>query len=133
MNDVFQRHISALEADLLETAHFTFDPPQITISLPQDNLFSRLGSRVDSRDSSGSSRTRLPGSTPIEAEEAESSTPQSSAVSSVVVSENKRVERPAEASLTRYLEKVKELDLDVLECRQELAGALGLGLGLGWC
>ena len=37
------------------------------------------------------------------------STPQSSVVSSVVVVENKRVERPAEARRTRYLEKVKEL------------------------
>ena len=47
-------------------------------------------------------------------------------VSSVVVVENKRVERPAEASRTRYLERVKELDLEDLECRQELAEALGL-------
>ena len=62
----------------------------------------------------------------MEAEEAESSTPQSSVVSSVVVVENKRVEKPAEASRTRYLEKVKELDLEDLECRQELAEVLGL-------
>ena len=82
--------------------------------------------RVDSRDSSRSSRTSLPGSTPMEAEEAESSTPQSSVVSSVVLVDNKRVERPAETSRTRYLEKVKELDLEDLECRQELAEALGL-------
>ena len=40
--------------------------------------------------------------------------------------ENKRVEKPAEASRTRYLEKVKELDLEDLECRQELAEVLGL-------
>ena len=82
--------------------------------------------RVDSRDSSRSSRTSLPGSTPMEAEEAESSTPQISVVSSVVLVDNKRVERPAETSRTRYLEKVKELDLEDLECRQELAEALGL-------
>ena len=36
------------------------------------------------------------------------------------------MERPAEASRARYLEKVKELDLEDLECRQELAEALGL-------
>ena len=47
-------------------------------------------------------------------------------MSSVVVVESKRVERPAETSRTRYLEKVKELDLEDLECRQELAEALGL-------
>ena len=62
----------------------------------------------------------------MEAEEATSSTPQSSVVSSVVVVESKRVERQAETSQSRYLEKVKELDLEDLECRQELAEALGL-------
>ena len=46
----------------------------------------------------------------MEAEEAESSTPQSSVVSSVVVVEDKRVEKTAEASRTRYLEKVRELE-----------------------
>ena len=89
-------------------------------------LSSRLGARVDSRDSSRSSRTRLPGSTPIEAEEAQSSTPQNSVVSSVVVVDSKRVERPAETSRKRYLEKIKELDLEDLECRKELAEALEL-------
>ena len=44
----------------------------------------------------------------------------------MVVVDNKRVERPAETSRTRYLEKIKELDLKDLECRQELAEALGL-------
>ena len=107
LNDVFQRHISALEADLLETAQFTFGLPPNPPFLATGPLPSRLGARVDSRDSSRSSRTRLPGFTPMEAEEAESSTPQSSVVSSVVVVENKRVERPAETSRTRYLEKMK--------------------------
>ena len=96
MNNVFQSHISALEADLLETAQFTFGPPPNPPFLAKRPLSSRLGARVDSRDSSRSSRTRLPGSTPMEAEEAESSTPQSSLVSSVVVVDSKRVERPAE-------------------------------------
>ena len=36
LNDVFHRHISALEADLLETAQFTFGPPPIPLSLPQE-------------------------------------------------------------------------------------------------
>ena len=111
LNDVFQRHISALEADLLEKAQFIFGPPPNPPFLATRHLSSRLGAKVDSRDSSRSSRTRLPGSTPMEAEEAESSTPQSSVVSSVVVVDNKNLERPAEASRTRYLEKVKELDL----------------------
>ena len=126
LNNVFQRHISVLEADLLETAQFTFGPPPNPPFLATSSLSSRLGARVDSRDSSRSSRTRLPGSTPMEAEEAESSTPQSSVLSSVVVVDNKRVERPAETSRTRYLEKLKELDLEDLECRQGLAEALGL-------
>ena len=85
LNNVFQRHISALEADLLETAQFTFGPPPTPLLFATRPLSSRLGARLDSRDSSRSSRTRLPGSTPMEAEEAESSTPQSSVVSSVVV------------------------------------------------
>ena len=45
----------------------------------------------------------------MEAEEATSSTPQSSVVSSVVVVESKRED--GETSRSRYLEKVKELDL----------------------
>ena len=124
--DVCQRHISALEADLLETAQFTFRQPPNRPFLASRTLSSRLGARVDSRDSSRSSRTRLPGAAPMEAEEATSPTPQSSVVSSVVVVDSKRGERPAEKSRSTYLEKVKELDLEDLECRQELAEALGL-------
>ena len=126
LNDVFQRHINELEADLLEMARFTFGPPPNPPFLATRPLYSRLGAGVNSRDSSRSSRTRLPGSTPMEAEEAESSTLQSSVVSSVVAVEDKRVEKTAEASRTRFLEKVKELDLEDLECRQELAEVLGL-------
>ena len=126
MNDVFQSHISALEAELLETAQFTFGPPPNPPLLASRTLSSRLGARVDSRDSLRSSGTRLPGATPMQAEEATSSTPQSSVVSSVVVVESKRVERPAETSRSRYLEKVKKLDLEDLECKQELAEALDL-------
>ena len=36
LNDVFQRHISALEAELLETAQFTFGPPPNPPFLPQE-------------------------------------------------------------------------------------------------
>ena len=62
----------------------------------------------------------------MEAEEAESSTPQSSVVSSVVVRDNRNVERPTETSRARYLERIRELDLEGLECRQESAEALEL-------
>ena len=62
----------------------------------------------------------------MEAEEATSSTPQGSVISSVVVAEKKKPERPAETSRSRYVQKVKELNLEDLECRQELAEALGL-------
>ena len=115
MKDVFQGHISALEADLVETAQFTFGPPPNPPFLASRTLSSRPGARIDSRDSSRVSRTRLPGSAPMEAEEATSPTHQSWVVSSVVVVESQRVERPAETSRTRYLEKVKELDLEDLE------------------
>ena len=36
LNDVFQRQINELEADLLETARFTFGPPPNPLSLPQN-------------------------------------------------------------------------------------------------
>ena len=36
------------------------------------------------------------------------------------------MERPAETSRSRYLERIKELNLEDLECRQELAEVLGL-------
>ena len=68
----------------------------------------------------------MPGAAPMEAEESTSSTPQGSVISSVVVTEKKKPERPAETSRSRYVEKVKELDLEDLECRLELAKALGL-------
>ena len=62
----------------------------------------------------------------MEGLEAESSTPQSSVVSSVVVVDNKKTERPGEASKARYLERVKDLDLKNLANRQELVEILGL-------
>ena len=93
LNDVFQRHISALEAELLETVQVTFGPPPNPPFFNPRALSSRLGTTADSRESSRSSRTRLPGAAPMEAEEATSSTPQSSVISSVVVVvESKRVE-----------------------------------------
>ena len=126
LNDVFQRHISALEAELLETAQVKFGPPPNPPFFNSRALSSRLGAMADSRDSSRNSRTKLPGAAPMEADEATSSTPQGSIISSVVVAEKKKPERPAETSRSKYVEKVKELDLEDLECRLELAKALGL-------
>ena len=126
LNDVFQRHISALEAELLETAQVTFGPPPNPPFFNSRALSSRLGAMADSRDSSRNSRTKLPGAASMEADEATSSTPQGSIISSVVVAEKKKPERPAETSRSKYVEKVKELDLEDLECRLELAKALGL-------
>ena len=126
LNNVFQRHICALEAELLETAQVTFGPPPNPPFFNPRSLSSRLGERADSRDSSRNSRTKLPSTTPMEADEAISSTPQGSIISSVVVAEKKRSEKPLETSRLKYEEKVKELDLEDLECRQELARTLGL-------
>ena len=125
LNGLFQRHISILESDMLETAQFTFGPPPTPPFFATRPISGRLGTRIDSRGSSRSSRTRQLGSTPMEAEEAKSSTPQSSVLSSVLVLDNKKAERPAETSKTRYLER-KKLDLEDLVCRQEFAGVLGL-------
>ena len=61
----------------------------------------------------------------------ESSTPQCSVVSSVVVVGYKKKARepaggPEEASKARYLERVKDSDLEDLACRQELIEVLEL-------
>ena len=109
LNNVFQRHICALEAELLETAQVTFGPPPNPPFFNPRSLSSRLGERADSRDSSRNSRTKLPSTTPIEADEAISATPQGSIISSVVVAEKKRSEKPLETSRSKYEEKVKEL------------------------
>ena len=126
LNDVFQGHINALEADLLERAQFTLRPPPNPPFLASRALSSRLGPKVDSRDSSRSNQARLPSATPMESQEVISSTPPSSVISSVVVAESKRAERSVEAARLKYTEKVKRLDLEGLECRRELAETLGI-------
>ena len=126
LNDVFQEHINALEADLLQTAQFTLGPPPNPPFPASRALSGRLGPRVDTRDSSRSSQTRLQSATPMESEEVTSSTPPGSAISSVVVAESKREKKSMETARLRYPEKVKELDLESLECRRELAETLGI-------
>ena len=126
LNDVFQRHINALETELLETAQVTFGPPPNPPFFNSRAFSSRLGAMADPRDSSRDSRTKLPGAAPMEAGEATSSTPKGSIISSVVVAEKKKPEKPVETNRLKYEEKVKELDLEDLECRLELAKALGL-------
>ena len=111
---------------MLETGQFTFGPPPIPPFFTARSLSDRLGGRTDSRESSRSSRSRLLGATPIEGDEEGSSTPQSSVVSSVVVMDNKKMESLGEASKARYIERIKDLDLEDLACRQEIAEVLGL-------
>ena len=62
----------------------------------------------------------------MESEEVASSTPPGSAISSVVVAEGRREKKSMETARLRYPEKVKELDLESLECRRELAETLGI-------
>ena len=126
LNDVFQEHINTLEVDLLETAQFTLGPPPNPPFLASWALSGRLRTRVDTRDSSRSNQTRLQSATPMESEEVTSSTPPGSAISSVVVAESRREKRSMETARLRYPEKVKELDLESLECRRELAETLGI-------
>ena len=134
LNGIFQRYINLLESEMLDTGQFTFGPPPIPPFFAARPLSNRLGERTDSRESSRSSRSRHLGATPMKGDEAESSTPQSSVLSVssvvvvvvVVVVDNKKKEKPGEASKARYLERVKNLDLDDLACRQELADILGL-------
>ena len=127
LNGVFQKHINVLELDLVETGQFTFGPPPRPFFFPARPVADGLEGRVDSKGSSRSSRSRQLVSTIRERDEAESSTPQSSVVSSVVVVDNKKKpEGPGEASGTLYLERVKDLNLEDLACRQELVEVLGL-------
>ena len=130
LNGVFQRHINFLESDLVEKGQFTYVPPPRPSFFPVRPVADRLGRRVNSRGSSRSSRSRQLGSTSRERDEMDSLTPQSSAVSSVVVLDNKKarspVGGPGGASKPRYLERVKDLDLEDLACRQELMEVLGL-------
>ena len=110
----------------MEIGQFTFGPPPLPSFFSARPVADRLGGRIDSRGSSRSSRYRQIRLTPMERDEAESSTPQSSVVSPVVILDNKNIEGPGEASKTRYLERVKDLDLEDLACRQELTEVLGL-------
>ena len=117
LNGVFLRHIYFLDSDLLERGQFTFGPPPIPPFFLARSGTDRLVGRIDSRGSSTSSRSRQFRSTPIERDEEEPSTPQSSVVSSVVVVDSKKkVEGPGEASRTWYLERVKDLDIEDLAC-----------------
>ena len=48
-------------------------------------------------------------------------------MSSVVMADSKKkLEDPGEASRTKYLERVKDVDLEDLACRRELTEVLGL-------
>ena len=126
LNGVFQRHINLQESDLLENDQFIFVPSPISPFFAARLLSDRLGGRTDSRESSGSSRIRQIGATAMEEDEEESFTSQISVVSSVVVVDKKKTERQGEASKARHLERIKDLDLEDLACRQELAEVLGL-------
>ena len=58
LNGVFQRHINFLESDMLETNQFTFGPTPKPSFFAARLLSDRLGGRIDSRESSRSSRMR---------------------------------------------------------------------------
>ena len=67
----------------------------------------------------------------MERDEVECSSPQSSVVSSLVVVEKNKILRapaggPGDSSKARYLERVKDLDLEDLACRRKLLEVLEL-------
>ena len=66
LKKVFRRDINNPELYLLETEKFTFGSPPRLFFFPVRPLEDRLGERIDSRDSSASSRSRQPGSTSLE-------------------------------------------------------------------
>ena len=100
--------------------------PQIPLSLPQDPCpvaWERESTQETAREAAGLDY-RVPRQWKLKKRSHQRGVIK--VVSSVVVVEDKRVEKTADASRTRYLEKVKDLDLEDLECRQELAEVLGL-------
>ena len=120
LNSVFQRHISTLEADLLVTAQFTFGPPRHPLSLPQDPCpvaWERESTQETARGAAGPDYR-----VPCRGKPRKQSHPRPN----FQWYPQWWWWRPAETSRTRYLEKMKELDMEDLECRQELAEALGL-------
>ena len=103
----------------METGQFTFGPP------PMPSFFSSRPVADRLEGSSTSTRSRQLRSTPMERDEAESSTPQSSVVTSVVVVDNrKKTEGPGETIRSRYLERVKDLDLWIHEAHISRAKTL---------
>ena len=76
-----------------------------------------------------SSRSGEPSSTTLEKDVTESSTPQSSMVSSVVIVDKDKIFKtsaggPGEANKARYVERVRNLDMRNLACRRELIEVL---------
>ena len=131
LNKVFRKDVNSLESALLETGQFTFGPTPRPPFFPVRPVEDRLGKRIDSRDSSASSRSRQPGSKFLEKDMRKSSTPQSSVVSSfVMVDEGNEIkslaEMSGETSKARYLETVMNLELEELACRRELMEILEL-------
>ena len=76
------------------TPSSTSGPPPIPPFFAAKPFSDRLGGRTDSRESSRGSMSRQLGAPPMEGNEAELSDSQSSVVSSVVVVDNKKTERP---------------------------------------
>ena len=63
LKSVFQRHIDSLESELLAAGQFVFGPPPKPPFFSFKPIGDRLGERINSRDSSASSRSREPGLT----------------------------------------------------------------------
>ena len=75
LNGVLRRHVNFLESDLVETCQFTFGPTPISSFFSARPVADRLGGMIDCRGSSTCSRSRQLRSTPMNGDEAGSSTP----------------------------------------------------------
>ena len=123
--------IGIIESDLLAAAQFVIGPRPKPPFFSVKPIGDRLGERIDSKDSSASSRSRQPGLALLEKHGTEFSMPHSSVVSSVVIVEKdqggkKLTEGLREVSKAKYLERVTHLDLEDLACRREFMETLEL-------
>ena len=104
LNGFFQKHVNSRESDLLEAGQFTSGPPPRPSFFSISQVGDQEGEEIDSRSSSVSSRSGQPSCTTLGNDVTESSTRQSSVVSSVVIVEKDKSVRTSAGRPMRSME-----------------------------